>query len=211
MGASGGMRAGARGTIVLAVALLAAVTLIASPAGAGQALTKQKAKKLFYTKTKADARYLEEGQVLNGSYTCGALAWQEGTSAQTFDTNGPLRTGAAPFSSFTCNVPLPEGATITAVRFTVKDSSAAGQVTSMSLSSVRMVPPVMVQGVASVPPTGTTEMPGQVQLSAPAISAPLVDGDFAYGLSVIVEGTGDVGFYGATVEYTVPAAQGAAV
>jgi hypothetical protein len=203
---------GARLTRGIAVLLVLAGlwALIASPAGAGKALTKQKAKKLFYTKAKADARYLEEGQVLNGSYICGAFAWQEGTDSQTFNANGPLRTGGAPFSSFTCNVPLPEGATITAVRYTVKDDSGSNEVTSMFLAAVRLVPPVVVETVASIPPTGDAATPGEVQLSTTAISKPVVDPHYRYDLGISVTG-GSVGFYGATVEYTVPAAQGAAV
>jgi hypothetical protein len=55
------MRAGRR-IAVLLVALLGTGALIASPASAGKFLTKKKAMKLFYSKSVADARFVNVGE-----------------------------------------------------------------------------------------------------------------------------------------------------
>ncbi len=195
---------------MLAVALLAAVTLIASPAGAGKALTKQKAKKLFYTKAKADARYVQESEMFTGSFSCPGHQFQEEKSSYGFDdANGYVY--AMSGGSFTCNASLPDGATIAAVHFSLFDSSASfyvsGFLTRVDLASNLGFTPTL----ASVLSDGSST-PGRIRLSDTTIENPVVDnGNFAYVLRFSTDGTNLMaGFYGATVEYTLTGAQGAA-
>ncbi len=56
-----------RGIALLAVATLAAGTLVISPATAGKFLTKKKATKLFYTKGGADTRFINVGELFSSS------------------------------------------------------------------------------------------------------------------------------------------------
>jgi hypothetical protein len=199
-----------RGLAVMVVGALAAGALVIAPVGAGTSLTKQKAKKLFYAKKKSDARYVQESEMFTGSFSCPGHQFQEDKSSYGFDdANGYVY--ATSGGIFTCNASLPDGATIAAVHFSVFDSSASfyvsGFLTRLDLASN------LGQGatLASVLSDGGSA-PGRIRLSDTTIENPVVDnGNFAYALRMSTDGTNlTAGLYGATVEYTVTGAQGAA-
>lgn len=56
-----------RGAAVVILAAVAAVALAGVSTGAGKALTKKKALKLFYTKGGADARFINVGEIFSSS------------------------------------------------------------------------------------------------------------------------------------------------
>jgi hypothetical protein len=58
-----------RGAATLAVAAVAISALAITPGDAASTFTKAKAKKLFYTKKKADARFITVGDAAGGSLT----------------------------------------------------------------------------------------------------------------------------------------------
>lgn len=64
-----GNRTWVRGVVTLAVAALAIGALAITPGNAASFLTKAKAKRLFYTKTAADARFVNVGDPAGGSLT----------------------------------------------------------------------------------------------------------------------------------------------
>jgi hypothetical protein len=112
---------------------------------------------------------------------------------------------------FTCDPNIPHRAVVTAVRFTVWDNSAAAEVRNCALLRHGLTPTTAstFNLVGQVAPTGVAETPGVVRRTAPAITNATVNLSlYAYLLQCEIAGNGAVSIYGASVTYTIDAANG---
>jgi hypothetical protein len=159
-----------------------------------------------------DARWVKRVAVQTGYFSCAGTAWESVLEGTTFETSGSLkyRTGGPPTALFRCNAQLPEGATIQAVRFTVKDADAVDDVTCALWRTD------MTTTIGTDPPemaiVATSGAPGAVQISDPTVIDALVDNArYSYFLQCDdVGSTASMGIYGANIEYTVSGLNGAA-
>jgi len=106
---------------------------------------------------------------------------------------------------FRCNVVIPDGAVVTAVRFSVKDTSATDQV-DCEMWRTNLVSSIGLETfMADAGGTGISATPGSVQLSDTTISAATIDNqNYAYFLQCYISGTTSAtGIWGASVEYTI--------
>jgi hypothetical protein len=158
-----------------------------------------------------DARWVRKAAVQTGYSSCAGSAWESVLDGTIFQTSNSLkyRTGGTTPAVFRCGVQLPHGATITAARFSVKDSDATD--VTCSLWRTDMVSDIGSDSpnMASVSTTGT---PGDVQISDTTIANGVVDnGQYSYFVQCDDLGsTASVGIYGANIEYTVSGLKGAA-
>jgi hypothetical protein len=157
-----------------------------------------------------DARWVRKATVQTGYFSCAGTAWESVLEGTTFETSGSLkyRTGGPPTALFRCNAQLPGGATIQAVRFTVKDADAVDDVTCALWRTD------MTTTIGTDPPemaiVATSGAPGDVQISDPTVIDALVDNArYSYFLQCDdVGSTASMGLYGANIEYTVSALKG---
>jgi hypothetical protein len=158
-----------------------------------------------------DSRWVRKAAVQTGYFSCAGTAWESILEGVTFETSGSLkyRTGGPSPAIFRCNAQLPHGATVQAVRFTVKDSDATDVTCSLwrtdMTTAIGTDPPAM----ASV---ATTATPGNVQISDTSVSDALINNArYSYFLQCDDHGsTASAGVYGANIEYTVSGLKGAA-
>jgi len=124
-----------------------------------------------------DAVASEAAQVSTGLFSCAGLAWQEDEDGN-YDVFGTLRYFVAGPGQFACNAVLPNGATVTAVRFSVHDSSNSEQVDFCKLSRVDVVPPAGTEEQLAGP-VGTTDtfMGGDSVIEDTSIANAIVDND----------------------------------
>ena len=158
-----------------------------------------------------DSRWVRKATVQTGYFSCAGTAWESALEGTTYQTSNSLkyRTGGATPAVFRCSVQVPHGATITAARFSVKDSDATDVTCSLwrtdMVSSIGSDSPSM----ASASTTGT---PGNVQIFDTTVTNAVVDnGQYSYFVQCDDLGsTASVGIYGANIEYTVSGLKGAA-
>jgi hypothetical protein len=161
-----------------------------------------------------DARWVRKAAVQTGYFSCAGTAWESVLEGTTFETSGSLkyRTGGPATALFRCNAQLPEGATVQAARFTVKDGDATvGNDVTCSLWRTDMT-----TTIGTDPPemalAATSGAPGAVQISDTTVTDALVDNaKYSYFLQCDdVGSTTSIGIYGANIEYTVSGLRGAA-
>jgi hypothetical protein len=158
-----------------------------------------------------DSRWVRKAAVQTGYFSCAGTAWESVLEGTIFQTSNSLkyRTGGTTPAVFRCGVQLPHGATITAARFSVKDSDATD--VTCSLWRTDMVTDIGSDNpsMASATTTGT---PGNVQISDTSVTNAMVDnGQYSYFVQCDDLGsTASVGIYGANIEYTVSGLNGAA-
>ena len=159
-----------------------------------------------------DLRWVRKSAVQTGYFSCAGTAWESVLEGTLFETSGSLkyRTGGTTPAIFRCSAQLPHGATVQAVRFTVKDSDAIHDVTCSlwrtdMTTTIGTDPPEM----ATVETTGT---PGAVQLSDTSVTEAVVNNArYSYFLQCDEMGSNaNAGIYGANIEYTVSGLNGAA-
>jgi hypothetical protein len=219
------MVSGTRRSIALLVAGAFIGALLVAPAGAHVGGTVQHlwtehirplAKQIFYTKAQSDGRYVRAAQTNLGFANCPANAFTEQASNDSWNSSAGYRylTDLITSGAFECNAALPNGAQVTAVRFSVRDSQATEGILC-DMFRTRILPGRFGTGsigfvdtMASVSSVGS---PSNTVLSDTTIAFPTVSRDFAYRLRCILTGTGvTLGFYGASVQYEITGAQGAA-
>ena len=128
--------------------------------------------------------------IVSGYGSFGSKRWRESGSAV-----------------FRCNVVMPDGATVTAVSFSVDDSSATGEFEGGALFATNLVTSIGSEvSMAGVGGTGIAATPGNAILTDTSISSPVVDnGSASYTALAILNGTTQaVGLWGMTVTYSVP-------
>jgi hypothetical protein len=157
-----------------------------------------------------DSRWVRKATVQTGYFSCSGTAWESAFGGTVYDTTGSLkfRTGGTS-AMFRCSVELPHGATVTAARFSVKDSDGADDV-SCELWRTNMVASVGTEAnLASATTTGT---PGSVQIIDTTIENAVVDNaNYSYfAFCDVLSSTSAAGIYGANIEYTVSGSKGAA-
>jgi hypothetical protein len=162
-------------------------------------------------KAYGDSRWVRKAAVQTGYSSCAGSAWESVLEGTIFQTSNSLkyRTGGTTPAVFRCGVQLPHGATITAARFSVKDSDATD--VTCSLWRTDMVSAIGSDG-PSMASVSTTDTPGNVQISDTTVTNAVVDnGQYSYFVQCDDLGsTASVGIYGANIEYTVSGLKGAA-
>lgn len=152
--------------------------------------------------------FLQSASTLSGVFSCpGAGFLSEVGGATTTGADGVRKTGLP--DSVRCAVHVPNGATVTAVTFTLLDDSAANSVTC-SLTRTDIVSPVIAEDTAAGP-TATAVDTGVATTLSPALVAGktvIANASFGYSLECALDGTVDTGVYGAVITYTVPASVG---
>lgn len=159
----------------------------------------------------ADSRYVKAAQLRTGYVSCAGSAFQEEISSYSYSTGfGGLRFVTAGLGGeFHCNAALPQGAKVTAVRFTVLDSSNTEWIdchlwrNNLATGTVSMMASSATNSLAT---------PGLIRLSDTSIgNATINNRDFAYIVACVINGTGeDIGLFGASTKYTITGAKGAA-
>ena len=192
---------------------LAVIAVVVTPAGAHVGGTVSHlwnqhllplAKQTFFTKTQANARYLEDGSAKTGSVGCPGHAFVPNDSTIEYGTSASLRYMAASGGgSFMCALHLPDGAVMTRLSATLKDNHDFANVTCAIGHTV-----LATGGETALAEAGTTVpgTPGQVQLEDTTITSPTIDnGAFAYRLACTINGNAaqEVGFYAVAVDYAI--------
>jgi len=158
-----------------------------------------------------DSRWVGKAAVQTGYFSCAGTAWESVLEGVTFETSGSLkyRTGGPATAIFRCSAQLPHGATVQAVRFTVKDSDATDVTCSLWRTD-------MTTSIGTDPPemaiTATTGTPGDTQISDTSVTDAVINNArYSYFLQCDDMGsTANAGVYGANIEYTVSGLKGAA-
>lgn len=164
---------------------------------------------------RADQRYVRKAQVQTGFVSCPAEGWQELNSGfGEYLTLGGFLTTTSNGAVFACSVSLPHGAQITAFRPTVVDDSSDEALTCQ-LTKVGFASSTPPGNFFQLAQAGTTAVgqPGKTTLEDSTIGGdPVVDNNsFGYAAQCEIGGTGsDLGIIGASVQYSVNGAKGAA-
>jgi hypothetical protein len=145
-------------------------------------------------------------------FSCAGTSFFPDDDTITYDSLDGLRypTTGTP-ASFRCNVVIPNGATVTRVDFSVRDSSGAASVDFTEMWRTNMVSTIGTQ--TEMADAGTTTVggtPGDIQLSDTTIASPVIDNNqFSYYLLCGVTSASSVaGCYGANVTYTISGSNG---
>jgi hypothetical protein len=138
-------------------------------------------------------------------FSCAGTAWENGMSAVGYTLEGSLKHSDGAFHAvFFCSADIPDGATVTEVSFSVKDSHQSYDV---ECSMWRTNMKTQVGGTASMAEQVMTHgTPGDVRISDTTINFPVIDNArFSYLLGCWVGADSSIGLYGAVVTYTVSA------
>ena len=162
----------------------------------------------FYTKGQSDRRFIRKSSVRKGFFSCPSTGWYPDQGDNTYWTSSKKRYSTTSLVSvFYCTATLPHGARVRSLRFSMHDSIDPDYVTC-SLVRTHLVTheETGMGGVVS----GAS--PGDTVKTTTTISNPVVDNKrFGYELRCALFGSNDdIGFYGASVGYTLTAAKGAA-
>jgi hypothetical protein len=136
-------------------------------------------------------------------FSCAGTAWEDGMSAVGYTFDGSLKHSDGSFHGvFFCSADIPDGARVTEVSFSVKDSHQSYDVScGMWRASMK------TQLGDGVPMTGevvTTGTPGDVRISDTTVDFPVIDNSrFSYLLGCSVGADRAIGLYGAVVTYRV--------
>jgi hypothetical protein len=158
-----------------------------------------------------DSRWVRKAAVQTGYFSCAGTGWESAFGGTIYTTSASLkyRTGGDSPAMFRCSVELPHGATVTAARFSVKDSDAVEDLLC-ELWRTNMVASIGTEAnLASVSTSGT---PGSVQIFDTSVDNALIDNaNYSYfAFCEVPSSTSAAGIYGANIEYTVSALKGAA-
>jgi hypothetical protein len=146
--------------------------------------------------------------LLTGHFSCAGSAWESVSSTATYTATGSEKHGTAGAPLFRCNVAVPDGTTITAVNFTVRDTSATDNV-DCDLWRTNMV--TAVGGELLLANATTTLAPGDVRVSDATVTQGAVDNDnFSYFVQCATGPDATTGVFGANLTYTAGGAVAAA-
>jgi hypothetical protein len=140
--------------------------------------------------------------------TCAGSGFLPVDDGLAYGTDASLRFSQTAGGVFRCSASLPDGASVTAVRFSVEDSVAA------NIGPCRMVRTSLVSSIGAetvMADAGSTSgTPGGTRLSDTSVASPNIDNaNFAYFLTCTIGGTDNqVGVYGASIAYTISNAAG---
>jgi hypothetical protein len=113
---------------------------------------------------------------------------------------------------FRCDLDLPQRAVVTALKVTEIDHTYTGGMGECSLLRFNLAATSASTklAMATVPETGFPDMPGTIQQSDTTISHATIDHQkYAYAVECDLNGSGyQAGLYGASVTYTISAANG---
>jgi hypothetical protein len=141
-------------------------------------------------------------------FSCAGIAFENSNSTSTYSLDVALKVGQGPEPAlFRCSVEIPDGATVTAVSFSVKDTDASQDV-QCSMWRTNMATAIGAETAMAYDVT-TSGMPADVRITDATIDRPVIDnGTFSYFLQCWV-GTDDAtGLYGAIVTYRVTGRHG---
>ena len=222
---------GFRAAGILGILGLFAAGLVASPVGA--ALNQQKVKrivgKLTYTESESDSRFVNVGEIASDAqtldsidstafvknadsytrhWTCPGLGFVPDDSSAAWNIGGNFEIQGTAGVRFQCPVDLPEGAVVTAVEWRIRDTDATPNADAGELQMFRGSLAAPFGAVTEMADAGETSgAPGDVVLSDTTIEAATIDNDsFAYFVRTFLNGPPSL--WGATITYTVTAAQG---
>jgi hypothetical protein len=139
-------------------------------------------------------------------FACAGTAWENSMSAVGYSLEGSLKHSDGSFHAlFFCSPNLPDGATVTEVSYSVKDSHESYNVEcSMWRKNMKTQ---IGGGVAMTGEVVTSGTPGDVRISERTINFPVIDNArFSYLLACWVGADSAIGLYGAIVTYTVSGA-----
>ncbi len=148
---------------------------------------------------------LRKSESFTRHFSCEGTAWENGFSWKAYglDGSGKHGDGSFPPTLFVCSVNIPDGATVTAVSFSLKDDHAS-QDDQCSMWRTDLTTVIGNPGRPMAYGVMTSGMPGDVRLTDTTIDFPVIDNSrFAYLLSCFVGNDSDTGLYGAVVTYRV--------
>jgi hypothetical protein len=136
-------------------------------------------------------------------FTCAGTAFENSFSDRDYSLDVMLKYGAGPDPAlFRCSVNIPDGARVTEVSFSVKDTDAAVD-DACSMWRTNMTTEIGAE-TAMTGDVTTSGTPADVRISDTTIEEPVIDnGNFAYFLQCWVGSDNALGLYGANVTYVV--------
>jgi len=148
-------------------------------------------------------RFVRKTDSFTRHFSCAGTAWENGMSAVGYTVDGSLKHSDGSFHAvFFCSADIPDGATVTEVSFSVKDSH---QSYNVECSMWRANMKAQLGGADAMAEQVVTHgTPGDVRISDTTIDVPVIDNArFAYLLGCWVGADSSIGLYGAVVTYTV--------
>jgi hypothetical protein len=148
-------------------------------------------------------QFLRKTDSFTRHFSCAGTAWENGMSAVGYNVVGSFKHSDGSYHAvFLCSADIPDGATVTEVSYSVRDSHQSYDV---ECSMWRRNMKTEIGG--AVPMAGdvvTRGMPGDVRITDTTINFPVIDNSrFSYVLVCWVGADSAIGLYGATVTYTV--------
>lgn len=162
----------------------------------------------FYTQAQSNARFVRKSSVRKGFFSCPSTGWYPDQSDNTYWTSSKKRySTTSPLSVFYCTATLPHGARVRSLRFSLYDAVTPDYVTC-TLVRTHLV----THEEADMGGVISGDSPGDTVKTTTTIVHPVIDNKrFGYTLRCALFGSNDdIGFYGASVGYTMTAAKGAA-
>ncbi len=150
-------------------------------------------------------QFVRKTDAFTRHFSCAGTAWENGMSEVGYSLDGSLKHSDGSFHAvFFCSADIPDGATVTEVSFSVKDSH---QSYDADCAMWRTNMKTQVGGTASMAEQVMTHgTPGDVRISDTTINFPVIDNArFSYLLGCWVGADSSIGLYGAVVTYTVSA------
>ena len=147
--------------------------------------------------------FVRKAQSFTRHFTCAGTAFENSFSERDYSLDVMLKYGEDPHPSlFRCSVSIPDGARVTEVSFSVKDTDA-GTDDACSMWRTNLTTEIGAE-TAMTGVVTTSGTPADVRIIARTIQEPVIDnGNFAYFLQCWVGTDTALGLYGANVTYVV--------
>ncbi|MFQ5517288.1 MAG: hypothetical protein ACE5E8_06915, partial [Acidimicrobiia bacterium] len=147
---------------------------------------------------------------LTGYFSCAGTTFTPYESTVDYSSSSSLRyrTSVTGNGRFRCNVAIPNGATVTGVDFSIKDSSGTDSVSNCEMWRTNLTTSIGVETqMANAGGTTAGDTAGSRVISDTTISSATVDNDnYAYFLQCAINGTTTAtGIWGADVSYSATA------
>jgi hypothetical protein len=148
-------------------------------------------------------QFVRSDVAVDGHVTCGSAELMPRESNYTYNTSSGLRWATSSVGVFMCGIHLPDGATVTAVRCGIVDTSATANA-QCQMNRFALLTQESSVTMAQTTLAPASETPGFHVLSDESIVEPVIDNEvYAYVGQVYLGGSLNPSTTGLRVEYTV--------
>ncbi len=155
----------------------------------------------------APTAFVKKADVATRHFSCAGTAWESVFDATVKAVSGSMKYATAGNALFRCSVAIPDGATVTAVNFAVRDTSATFSA-DCDLWRTNTVTAIGTETQLATVATGAAAAPGNVRISDTTITQPTIDNDtFAYFVQCDLGTDINTGVFSANLTYTTTAGE----